>query len=232
MKMRKLVEGKAETDESARGKLISAGIEVFGEYGFDGATTRMISSRAGVNLAAIPYYFGSKKELYRAVVEQIIIYAMESVKPLLDRINAELADRNLPRKRLLELLMEQLSLYVNLTLTSDMRHFDFFILREQIRPSEAFSVFYNKITKYEHSTCTEIVARLTGVSPDSDEAMIRAHSVLGEVAVFFAIRETILRRLGRKEFTEKDIETVRHVIMGNIQAQFGGRGNCSRIADS
>ncbi|HBC85557.1 MAG TPA: DUF1956 domain-containing protein [Lentisphaeria bacterium] len=213
--------GRKGRDVATRDKLISAGMEVFGEYGFDGATTRMIASRAGVNLAAIPYYFGSKKELYNAVAGRIVQYAQEAVKPLLDHVNRELADKNLSRRKLCDLLVEILSLYVDLGLSGDVRIVDLFILREQIRPSGAFSIFYDRMSKYEHSTCTELVARLAGIPAESDEAIIRAHSVLGQVAVFFAIRETVLRRLGRKEFTEKDLTELKRIIRESIQTQFG-----------
>lgn len=49
-----------------REKLLSASVDVFGRYGFDGATTRMLADAAGVNLQAIPYYFGGKEGLYIA----------------------------------------------------------------------------------------------------------------------------------------------------------------------
>jgi AcrR family transcriptional regulator len=34
---------------------------VFSELGFDGASTRTISGEAGVNMAMLNYYFGSKE---------------------------------------------------------------------------------------------------------------------------------------------------------------------------
>lgn len=50
-----------------RWKLLQAATEVFAEVGYHAATTRAISQRAGVNLAAIHYHFGDKAELYREV---------------------------------------------------------------------------------------------------------------------------------------------------------------------
>jgi AcrR family transcriptional regulator len=40
---------------------------VFSELGFDGASTRVISGEAGVNMAMLNYYFGSKEGLLLAV---------------------------------------------------------------------------------------------------------------------------------------------------------------------
>ena len=45
---------------------------VFSEMGFDGASTRMISGEAGVNMAMLNYYFGSKEGLFLAVIERKI----------------------------------------------------------------------------------------------------------------------------------------------------------------
>ncbi|MCC8425074.1 TetR/AcrR family transcriptional regulator [Mucilaginibacter sp. UR6-11] len=45
---------------------------VFSEKGFDGASTRLISGEAGVNMAMLNYYFGSKEGLFLAVFERKI----------------------------------------------------------------------------------------------------------------------------------------------------------------
>jgi len=45
---------------------------VFSDHGFDGASTRMISGEAGVNMAMLNYYFGSKEGLFLAVFERKI----------------------------------------------------------------------------------------------------------------------------------------------------------------
>src|ERR1700743_2533747 len=41
---------------------------LFGEKGFDGTSVRDIAQSAGVNLAMISYYFGSKEKLLEALV--------------------------------------------------------------------------------------------------------------------------------------------------------------------
>jgi AcrR family transcriptional regulator len=45
---------------------------VFSDNGFDGASTRMISGEAGVNMAMLNYYFGSKEGLFLAIFERKI----------------------------------------------------------------------------------------------------------------------------------------------------------------
>lgn len=45
---------------------------VFSELGYDGASTRTISGEAGVNMAMLNYYFGSKEGLFLAVFNRKI----------------------------------------------------------------------------------------------------------------------------------------------------------------
>jgi len=44
--------------------------KVFAELGYEGASTRILAKEAGVNMAMLNYYFGSKDGLLRAVLER------------------------------------------------------------------------------------------------------------------------------------------------------------------
>lgn len=51
--------------------LTAAALELFALHGYDGASVRAITARAGANLGAITYHFGSKQALYEAVFAQV-----------------------------------------------------------------------------------------------------------------------------------------------------------------
>lgn len=55
-----------------RTRIIKAGIEVFLEKGYGSATVRDICAKAGANVAAVNYHFGSKDALHAAVLETIM----------------------------------------------------------------------------------------------------------------------------------------------------------------
>lgn len=52
--------------EESRQRLLTAAVHCFAEHGFSKTSTRSIAEAAGVNIAAISYYFGDKAGLYRA----------------------------------------------------------------------------------------------------------------------------------------------------------------------
>jgi AcrR family transcriptional regulator len=49
--------------------IITSAIERFSSQGFEGTSVREIAADAGVNVAMINYYFGSKEKLFESVVE-------------------------------------------------------------------------------------------------------------------------------------------------------------------
>lgn len=54
--------------QQARTRLLQAAVRLFADKGFAKASTREIAQAAGVNIAAISYYFGDKAGLYRAAL--------------------------------------------------------------------------------------------------------------------------------------------------------------------
>jgi AcrR family transcriptional regulator len=61
---------KEKTDK--KDHILDAAERVFAELGYDGASTRLISGEAGVNMAMLNYYFGSKEGVFLAIFERRI----------------------------------------------------------------------------------------------------------------------------------------------------------------
>jgi len=73
-------------------KILEAADQLFGEFGFDAASTRLIAERSGINKALIHYHFGSKDELFRAVLDryyerlgEVLSAHLEGEGPVRDR---------------------------------------------------------------------------------------------------------------------------------------------------
>src|SRR5947199_6693744 len=50
-----------------RTRILDAAEELFMQHGFEGTSMRLLTAKAGVNLAAVNYHFGSKDALIEAV---------------------------------------------------------------------------------------------------------------------------------------------------------------------
>lgn len=61
---------KDKTDK--KDHILDVAERVFAEQGYDGASTRMISGEAGVNMAMLNYYFGSKEGVFLAIFDRRI----------------------------------------------------------------------------------------------------------------------------------------------------------------
>jgi AcrR family transcriptional regulator len=61
-----------DTVNPTREKILQAAADVFGKQGYKPATVRNICQQAGVNVAAVNYYFGGKAGLYREVARGLI----------------------------------------------------------------------------------------------------------------------------------------------------------------
>ena len=93
--MRKNLTGKGER---IRQRMIETTAIILREKGFKAATVRVIAQEAGVNMAAIKYYFGSK--------EGIIGYALDYMMGNFENIVAYLDDPRLtPKERLTKYIL-------------------------------------------------------------------------------------------------------------------------------
>ena len=62
---------QAERSATTRAALLAAARELFAERGFIATGREQIAERAGVTRGALYHHFGSKEQLFRAVVEQL-----------------------------------------------------------------------------------------------------------------------------------------------------------------
>ena len=63
-------DAEAERSYGRRDLIVEAAKKLFSQKGYSNVSTREICKEAGVNSAAISYYFGGKKELYKEILEQ------------------------------------------------------------------------------------------------------------------------------------------------------------------
>jgi AcrR family transcriptional regulator len=79
--------------EPGRARVLEAGLELFGERGYHATAVAGIGERAGISKSVLYHYFGSKADLYEAVIEA-------ETRDLLQRVAAAVPeDPQAPRLR-------------------------------------------------------------------------------------------------------------------------------------
>lgn len=82
--------------EQTRARILAAARDEFARLGLGGARVDRIATLAGANKRMLYYYFGSKDELFRAVLEATYLHIRESEKALhLDEVDPAEAIRRL-----------------------------------------------------------------------------------------------------------------------------------------
>ena len=93
-----------EAPGSTKARILSAAEEVFAARGFQGASTREIAARAGVNISSLHYHWESKETLYFAVFRNIY----DGIVDLLRNTLAPLLAEQGRRLQAIELTMTKL----------------------------------------------------------------------------------------------------------------------------
>lgn len=211
-----------DSGNSARERLLSAALELFGEHGWHGTSVRDIARAAGLNVALISYHFGGKEQLYQELLRTMMgrILHKEEIAAVMKEIS-QWDGIPLPpaeAKKLLSMLLRAMLLaQLNTRKTLLVVRI---IVREQTQPTSGFEILYQGGMELMHKTVTRLAAAAMGANPVAHEAILRAHMLMGQVLSFTFARTAICRRLGRTDGTlsAKSIATAIQVLEQNIEA--------------
>jgi AcrR family transcriptional regulator len=213
--------GGNQRGEDTRQRILETALELFGAEGFDGASTRELAERAGVNLPAIQYYFGSKEGLYRAVVEHIAGQIEARLAPLATRIRTELAASQPARQRILGLLCELLDLIVAMILDDtrpDRESRRRFFARMEFEPMGAADALQDCMVGNILRPCAALVGRLVGRPADDEHVLMRAIALLGQAKGFNSCGAE--RTLGWEAIGPARVQAVQALLREHTRAVF------------
>lgn len=194
-------------------RLLRAGVRVFAELGFEPATTRQLASQAGVNLAAIPYHFESKRGLYLAVAEHVATQLGARLLPAVSAIRDVVADTDASREELRAALHALLGQMAEMLMGDpEADAWAAFILREQANPTDAFEILYARTMGPLFETIIALTTRLTGRDATDPEARLDAVMLVGQLLVFRTSRAGITRALGWEHYSREHVELVKRAI--------------------
>ena len=209
---------RARRDRGAetRARLIEAALDVFGRYGFEGATTRQIAKEADANLAAIVYHFGSKEALHLAVAEYIVERIGALVGPAMAAAQAPEASATPTAAQ--ATLLRVIGTFVDVILgTEEAERWARFIVREQMQPTAAFDTIYGFMGG-AHGLGSRLVAIVLGRDDDDEEVRLRTFTIIGQVLVFRVAQALVLRRMGWPAIGESERARIKRVVLDNIES--------------
>jgi AcrR family transcriptional regulator len=91
--------------QDTKSRIIDAAEVLFMEHGFEATSLRSLTAAAGVNLAAVNYHFGSKEDLFQAVLtRRLDPMNLERIE-LLDRMERESGGRPISCERILSAML-------------------------------------------------------------------------------------------------------------------------------
>ncbi len=90
------------SDLDTRTRILRAAELLFIEHGFEATTMRQITGKAGVNLAAVNYHFGSKESLIEEVFRQRLGWLNEQCLKQLDFLESTAGELPLRPRQILE----------------------------------------------------------------------------------------------------------------------------------
>jgi AcrR family transcriptional regulator len=197
-----------------RHKLLLAAIDVFGRHGFDGTSTRHLANAAGVNLQAIPYYFGGKEGLYIAAAEHIANVIAAHVSDLRESIRDRLTcvehhTAPVTTAEAQKLLGDIIEIMAMLFVSRESETWARFLIREQMEPTDAFQRVYGGVMQ----PTLEVTSRLVGIilrkDPNSEHVRLRTLALLGGVMVFRIAHAATLAQLGWRELGAREAAIIR-----------------------
>ncbi len=211
----------------ARDKMLLAALDVFGEHGFAAATTRMVAQAASMNLGAIPYYFGSKDELYAQAAEYLAAHIEQRQADSLHVLRGGVA-RARSQTDLIELVVQFMLSQARMLLSGDVpASWVQFFLRAQAEHNEAFERIFSHAIEPVQSTLADVVGRITGRSPRSVETRTLTFLIFHQVMSLRLADTVLLRRLGWDAITPQRLDTLLSTLGQALRAQLSAYSSCT-----
>ena len=208
------VEGGYARGEETRLRIVTAALKLFGQLGFDGASTRDIATAAGVNAPALQYYFDNKEGVFVACAEHIVKQVWDNLSGVVERAEEAVA-RDADEEELIEAFCAiQVQLTDFMFTSGDAEDWRLFMARLQSGegPAAGFQIVYQCVSMRMSKVASTIVGRVLGRPADDEETLIRTMTLSGQLMVFQFARRTLLTKLKWDQVDSRRLELMKKVI--------------------
>jgi AcrR family transcriptional regulator len=201
-----------ETDNSSKKTaIIEAAGEIFVEKGFRTTTVRQICKRAGVNTAAINYYFGDKSKLYMEVLRYYQDIAFQKYPA-----NLGIKEGDSPRQKIKSFIH---SMIMRTFEEGSPTWFGRLLAREFVEPTGARDILVKEVIRPYFLTLASIVKEILGKKATEKTAYLCAMSIVGQCLYFRNSLRTVSRILKKEKFSKREImELADHISHFSLSA--------------
>ena len=190
-------EGGYARGEETRARIVTAALRLFGQRGFDGASTRDIATAAAVNAPALQYYFDNKEGVFIACVEHIVKRVWEYLSQVVERAEQAVAVEADDEGLIRAFCDIQLRLADFMFTAQDAQDWRLFMARLQSGegPPAGFKIIYQSVSSRMSKVTSTIVGRLLGRPADDEETLIRTMTLSGQLMGFQLARRSVMTKL-------------------------------------
>ena len=100
------LEKARQNPKSMKARILAAARRIFGEYGYNNTTTRMIAKDVGIDISTLYYHWGEKQDLYEAVLEDV----GDEIQDKLNEVEHKVSGRSLTTR--LEIALDMMCDYL------------------------------------------------------------------------------------------------------------------------
>lgn len=211
--------GARQRGEDTSRRILDAAVSLFAADGFDAVSTRAIAERAGVNLPAIQYYFGSKEGLYRAAIGHIAEQATQALAPIAARVWQVLRTGTPPRAQLIDLLCETVDALVTLFLDDSLPEREsrsLFVSRVEVEFAAALDPLNEVMREHLMAPSSALVGRLLDRPAEDEQVVLRTLMILGQAKIFCS--RCVMRGLGWDTIGAERVRAVKSLVNEHTRA--------------
>jgi AcrR family transcriptional regulator len=192
---------------------------MFGERGFEAASTRDIAASAGVSAPALQYYFDNKEGVYLACVEYLAERVREYMSAAIEGAEHAVAE-NKSDAELIDAyckVQESQALMLAADKTGDWRLF-MARLQSGEGPAAGTQWIHQHIGSRVTKALSTIVGRMLGRSAEDEETLLRTIMLNGQMHVFHLARQSLLAKLNWDTIDASRLALLQRIIRGHVSA--------------
>ncbi len=204
--------------KDSKAKLLYSAFTEFAKNGFMGATTRDIAERANINISSILYYFGGKRGMYAAALENIVETVKHMSADVFSRYQIVI-DSGKPdeaRAFLKELVQRFLLLLCGENISKDMKTV---FLSEYSKPTEDFNILYDGLIAPVHKMMATLLSQASEGKIDIKDGYLYTFPLFAQMFVFASRKESICNFMEWQDYGEIEKQKLLKYMINQIDFQ-------------